>query len=402
MQTVKMVVTGPFNAGKTAFIQSVSEIDVVSTERKITAEAEKIKETTTVAMDFGRITVDDDLVLYLFGTPGQKRFDFMWEILSEGMLGFIVMVDSTRPETFREARSILETFRAYAPTPYVVAANKQDMTGCLGAGRYAPGAAPGPQDQAAALRGAQKRNRQDGLAGAALLHPGRNGNRRKLERKIGARGSFVIDHHGPGHSTLRSLWTRAAGHPAARLAGFLGSVAGNDDLSGPVLPHLRAGFLGLWRIGHANAIPTRCRILSAWWTSLWRRWAFSTAPLVGHCMGGTVSLSVAIQHPERVAKVVVIGSPIARFVAGPPAQIGRHTARSPGCCSPSFPLFRAVMRVASPFICRDPRFPDMMDRDLSKTTLESFLISIAIPAPHRSAPRPAQNPGAGDGHVRRP
>ena len=50
----------------------------------------------------------------------------MWEILSEGMLGFIVMVDSTRPETFREARSILETFRAYAPTPYVVAANKQD------------------------------------------------------------------------------------------------------------------------------------------------------------------------------------------------------------------------------------------------------------------------------------
>ena len=78
-------------------------------------------------MDFWRITVDQDLVLYLFGTPGQKRFDFMWEILSEGMLGFIVMVDSTRPETFREARSILETFRAYAPTPYVVAANKQDM-----------------------------------------------------------------------------------------------------------------------------------------------------------------------------------------------------------------------------------------------------------------------------------
>ncbi|HNT22986.1 MAG TPA: ATP/GTP-binding protein [Anaerolineales bacterium] len=126
MQTVKMVVTGPFNSGKTEFIRSVSEIDVVSTERKISSDSERVKDQTTVAMDFGRITVDDNLVLYLFGTPGQRRFDFMWEILSEGMLGFIVMVDSTRPETFREARNILETFRAYAPTPYVVVANKQD------------------------------------------------------------------------------------------------------------------------------------------------------------------------------------------------------------------------------------------------------------------------------------
>ena len=108
-------------------IRSVSEIDVVSTEKKVSSEREMVKESTTVAMDFGRITVDDDLVLFLFGTPGQKRFDFMWEILSEGMLGFIVMIDSTRPETFKEARSILETFHAYAPTPYLVAANKQDL-----------------------------------------------------------------------------------------------------------------------------------------------------------------------------------------------------------------------------------------------------------------------------------
>jgi uncharacterized protein len=127
MQTVKMVITGPFSAGKTQFISSISEIDVVSTESKLSSDAEKKeKDNTTVAMDFGRITVDEDLVLYLFGTPGQRRFDFMWEILAEGMLGFVVMVDSTKPETFREAKSILETFRAYAPTPYVVAANKQD------------------------------------------------------------------------------------------------------------------------------------------------------------------------------------------------------------------------------------------------------------------------------------
>ena len=125
---MKIVVTGPFASGKTQFIRTISEIEVVSTERRISTAAERaIKDQTTVAMDFGRITIDRDLVLYLFGTPGQRRFDFMWEILAEGMLGFIVMVDSTRPETFREARNILDTFRRYAQTPFVVAANKQDL-----------------------------------------------------------------------------------------------------------------------------------------------------------------------------------------------------------------------------------------------------------------------------------
>ncbi len=127
MQTVKIVVTGPFSAGKTQFIQTISEIDVVATEKRISRAEERVKDQTTVAMDFGRISVADDLVLYLFGTPGQRRFDFMWEILAEGMLGFVVLLDSVKPETFREARSILDTFRAYAPVPYVVAANKQDM-----------------------------------------------------------------------------------------------------------------------------------------------------------------------------------------------------------------------------------------------------------------------------------
>lgn len=127
MHAVKMVVTGPFGAGKTQFINTISEIKVVSTDRKVSDETRAVKSHTTVAMDFGRITVDESLVLYLFGTPGQKRFDFMWEILSEGMLGFVVVVDSVRPETFREARTILDTFRSYANTPYVVAANKQDV-----------------------------------------------------------------------------------------------------------------------------------------------------------------------------------------------------------------------------------------------------------------------------------
>lgn len=126
MQTVKMVISGAVNAGKTEFIRSISEIEVVSTERRATDDTKLIKKETTVAMDFGRISVGDDLVLHLFGTPGQKRFDFMWEILSEGMLGLIVLVDSTRPETFRETNRIIDFFTAYRDAPYVIAANKQD------------------------------------------------------------------------------------------------------------------------------------------------------------------------------------------------------------------------------------------------------------------------------------
>ncbi len=125
-----------------------------------------------MAMDFGRITVDEDLVLYLFGTPGQRRFDFMWEILSEGMLGFIVMVDSTRPETFREARSILETFRAYAPTPYVVAANKQDRPDAWDVDDMRVALRLDSKIKIAAVRGSQKRFGKVGPFGVVIQHSG--------------------------------------------------------------------------------------------------------------------------------------------------------------------------------------------------------------------------------------
>src|SRR6476646_8632239 len=103
MQTVKMVVTGPFAAGKTEFIGSISEIAVVRTERKITDATRVVKAQTTVAMDFGRITIDKELVLYLFGTPGQERFDFMWEILGEGMLGYLLLLAANREDSLAEA-----------------------------------------------------------------------------------------------------------------------------------------------------------------------------------------------------------------------------------------------------------------------------------------------------------
>jgi small GTP-binding protein len=123
---VKIVVTGPFSAGKTTLIRTISEITVLSTEKDITDHTKSRKAETTVAMDFGRITIDRDLVLYLFGTPGQDRFDFMWEILGEGMLGYILLVDADREDSLEEAVGILAAFRKMARVPFVVALNRAD------------------------------------------------------------------------------------------------------------------------------------------------------------------------------------------------------------------------------------------------------------------------------------
>ena len=125
-QAVKVVVTGPFAAGKTTLIRTISEITVLSTERNITDETKARKDETTVAMDFGRITIDRDLVLYLFGTPGQDRFDFMWEILGEGMLGYLLLVDAEREDSLAEAIGIHEAFGRMARVPYVVALNRAE------------------------------------------------------------------------------------------------------------------------------------------------------------------------------------------------------------------------------------------------------------------------------------
>jgi uncharacterized protein len=122
-RTLKVVVTGPFDAGKTTFIRTISEITVLSTERAVT-EPGTSSGRTTVAMDFGRITVGNDLALYLFGTPGQERFEFMWDILAEGMLGFVLVVDAARPDSDVEARRILEHFTELADVPFIVVVNK--------------------------------------------------------------------------------------------------------------------------------------------------------------------------------------------------------------------------------------------------------------------------------------
>jgi small GTP-binding protein len=132
MKSIKVVIVGPFNAGKTTLVKTLSEISMTH-EVEVTSPEERAKKgTTTVGMDFGIVNIGEGYVVRLFGSPGQQRFWFMWRVFQPGTHGVIFMVDSADresiPEAAREFSRALSTFRGL---PTVVAANKQDIRGAM-------------------------------------------------------------------------------------------------------------------------------------------------------------------------------------------------------------------------------------------------------------------------------
>ncbi len=133
IQYLKLVVSGSVNAGKTTFIRTISEIEPITTDEWATeAEVREKKAMTTVALDYGRLTVDESLVLNIYGTPGQKRFDFMWDILSENAFGVIFLADSTNRADIENTCQIIRYFNSSISLPFIICITKLDLPESIG------------------------------------------------------------------------------------------------------------------------------------------------------------------------------------------------------------------------------------------------------------------------------
>ena len=168
------------------------------------------------------------------------------------------------------------------------------------------------------------------------------------------------------------------GRPVILLHGWLGSWGLWQETMAYLGAFYRTYAMDFWGFGESGkkretyAVSDFVNLVNQFMEQL----GIMHAPLVGHSMGGTVSLSVAIKYPERVSKVVVVGSPIVGSSLAPLLKLSGYRPIAFMLFNMMGP-FRAGMKLYSRVICSDPRFPAMMDRDLSRTTLESFLLSIA-------------------------
>lgn len=134
---LKFIFTGTPGAGKTTAIAAISDSPPVSTDMETTDELREVKERTTVAMDFGELTLEGGERIFLYGTPGQERFRHMWEILVRGGLGLVVLVDNARPDPLHDMTMYLENFRTFIEsTGAVIAITRSDVKKTPDIGEY--------------------------------------------------------------------------------------------------------------------------------------------------------------------------------------------------------------------------------------------------------------------------
>jgi signal recognition particle receptor subunit beta len=123
----KIIFSGPVGAGKTTAINSVSDKAPIKTEQLATDDSKDLKEKTTVALDYGSIVLQPKTMIHLYGTPGQKRFDFMWDILTNGGIGLILLIDGSSDKALENLRFFLDSFEDFTnKTTVVVGVTKQD------------------------------------------------------------------------------------------------------------------------------------------------------------------------------------------------------------------------------------------------------------------------------------